>query len=59
MKINEKIRRFQQIDPPGTPYFSFEYFPPKTDAGLSNLYDRFDRMAALDPMWVDIVCLSS
>jgi hypothetical protein len=32
------------------PFFSFEYFPPKTADGLTNLYMRFDRMGALGPV---------
>ena len=27
------------------PYFSFEYFPPRTEDGVKNLYERLDRMA--------------
>jgi methylenetetrahydrofolate reductase (NADPH) len=52
-KINEKLKIWQ-AEKPGTPWFSFEYFPPKTDLGVQNLYERFDRMATLDPMWVDV-----
>jgi 5,10-methylenetetrahydrofolate reductase len=35
-------------------YYSFEYFPPKTEQGLENLIDRIDRMAKTNPLWVDI-----
>jgi len=52
-KINEKIKAWQ-AEKPGVPWFSFEYFPPKTDLGVQNLYERFDRMAPLDPMWIDV-----
>eukprot|EP00746_Dinoflagellata_sp_MGD_P159978 gnl/MRDRNA2_/MRDRNA2_86794_c0_seq13.p1 gnl/MRDRNA2_/MRDRNA2_86794_c0~~gnl/MRDRNA2_/MRDRNA2_86794_c0_seq13.p1 ORF type:complete len:595 (+),score=143.50 gnl/MRDRNA2_/MRDRNA2_86794_c0_seq13:94-1878(+) len=52
-KINEKLKIWQQ-EKPGIPWFSFEYFPPKTDLGVQNLYERFDRMAPLDPMWIDV-----
>lgn len=38
----------------GTPYFSFEYFPPKTEDGVRNLYERFYRMAELKPGWIDV-----
>lgn len=34
--------------------WSFEYFPPRTPQGLSNLYDRIERMAQLGPEFVDI-----
>ncbi len=36
------------------PFYSFEYFPPQTEAGLHNLYARIERMAALQPVFVDI-----
>jgi len=35
-------------------WYSFEYFPPKTDVGVENLFERIDRMACLNPLWVDI-----
>ena len=31
----------------GKPFIAFEYFPPRTDSGVQNLYQRFERMAAL------------
>lgn len=37
-----------------TPFFSLEFFPPKTDEGVSNLYLRMDRMTLLQPLFVDI-----
>uniref|UniRef100_A0A6U4TV69 MTHFR SAM-binding regulatory domain-containing protein n=1 Tax=Hemiselmis andersenii TaxID=464988 RepID=A0A6U4TV69_HEMAN len=39
---------------PGKPFYSFEYFPPKTPAGVSNLYERVERMGRLEPLFVDI-----
>eukprot|EP01098_Paradermamoeba_levis_P011692 TRINITY_DN5030_c0_g1_i1.p1 TRINITY_DN5030_c0_g1~~TRINITY_DN5030_c0_g1_i1.p1 ORF type:complete len:589 (+),score=188.41 TRINITY_DN5030_c0_g1_i1:71-1837(+) len=33
---------------------SFEYFPPKTNDGVRNLYDRLDRMGLLEPCWIDV-----
>ena len=36
-------------------YYSFEYFPPKTEPGLDNLQIRIDRMCRrLDPLFVSI-----
>ena len=36
-------------------YYSFEFFPPKTEAGLDNLLTRIDRMVQrLDPLFIDI-----
>ena len=32
------------------PFFSFEYFPPKTEAGVQNLLARMDKMGAMRPM---------
>ncbi|KAG7666898.1 hypothetical protein Ndes2526B_g09640 [Nannochloris sp. 'desiccata'] len=46
-KINEKIAA-------GETFYSFEYFPPKTDEGVKNLQDRQARMAALGPTFCDI-----
>ncbi len=51
MKIVEKIQDYANR---GKPFFSFEYFPPKTESGLQNLYSRLDRMAALEPCFIDI-----
>ncbi|KAI9218612.1 methylenetetrahydrofolate reductase-domain-containing protein [Blastocladiella britannica] len=34
--------------------FSFEFFPPKTDAGVINLYDRLERMYGLGPSFIDV-----
>lgn len=36
------------------PTFSFEFFPPKTEQGVQNLYDRMDRMHGLGPTFIDI-----
>jgi len=38
----------------GVPYFSLEFFPPKTDSGVENLYLRIERLTALQPVFVDI-----
>lgn len=35
-------------------FYSFEFFPPKTVAGVVNLYNRIDFMAAMEPLFVDI-----
>ncbi|KAJ1947385.1 methylenetetrahydrofolate reductase 1 [Kickxella alabastrina] len=51
MKLSEKIQK--AIDGK-TPYFSFEYFPPKTEQGLANLYDRIERMSRLGPLFVAV-----
>ena len=65
MKISDKINRIKErVDSPtaspgGTPkkpktYYSFEYFPPKTQAGVENLLDRIERMGQSNPLWIDV-----
>ena len=50
-KITDKVAAL----PPGSNYFSLEFFPPKTNMGFSNLRDRLDRMArALRPLFVTV-----
>lgn len=51
MKIIDKINA--KVDA-GEKFFSFEYFPPKTDEGVHNLHERQIRMAALGPTFCDI-----
>lgn len=37
------------------PFWSFEFFPPKTTQGLANLYNRIARMRSnLDPSWIHV-----
>ncbi len=38
----------------GRPFYSFEYFPPKTKRGIENLYARIERMGKLEPAFVDV-----
>ena len=63
-KVNDDtiIEKRQQQSPspalslvqPGL-YYSFEFFPPKTEPGLDNLLTRIDRMSCrLDPLFVSI-----
>lgn len=45
------------VEPPLLPllYYSLEFFPPKTQAGLANLFSRMDRMIhRLQPLFVDV-----
>ena len=47
-KINDKLKE-------GNVFYSFEYFPPKTQSGIQNLVERVDRMANnLNPLFVDM-----
>lgn len=38
----------------GKTFFSFEFFPPRTPEGVTNLHERQKRMAALNPTFADI-----
>ncbi|KUJ17348.1 putative methylenetetrahydrofolate reductase 2 [Mollisia scopiformis] len=50
-KITDKIAAL----PPGSNYFSLEFFPPKTSMGSANLRARLDRMSrALRPLFVTV-----
>ncbi len=51
MKITDKIAKADAED---RCFWSFEFFPPKTEAGVLNLYDRMDRMYALGPEFIDV-----
>jgi len=43
-----------------SPYYSFEFFPPKTEPGLENLYHRITKMSSYSsPLFVDITWGSS
>ncbi|EGU11236.1 Methylenetetrahydrofolate reductase [Rhodotorula toruloides ATCC 204091] len=51
VKISDKIKKAERE---GRPWWSFEFFPPKTPEGWVNLYDRIERMQQLGPIFVDI-----
>jgi len=51
MNISTKLNEYNKQ---GKIFYSFEFFPPKTDFGLDNLYSRIDRMASLGPAYIDI-----
>jgi methylenetetrahydrofolate reductase (NADPH) len=38
----------------GRPVFSFEFFPPKTDAGFASLFHTLEDLKRLDPDWVSV-----
>ena len=55
VKIIDKIQaEIASPDEDRVPFFSFEFFPPKTEAGVDNLYLRMERMTAMEPIFVDI-----
>jgi methylenetetrahydrofolate reductase (NADPH) len=41
------------------PVFSFEFFPPKTDAGYRALYRTIEELKRLDPAFVSVTCHSA
>ncbi|CAO0790538.1 unnamed protein product [Mucor circinelloides] len=51
MKVIDKIHKAEQE---GRPFWSFEYFPPKTSQGVQNLYDRMERMQRYGPEFIDV-----
>ncbi|KAI0223579.1 methylenetetrahydrofolate reductase (NAD(P)H) met13 [Massospora cicadina] len=51
MKIIDLINRATEER---RPFWSFEYFPPKTPQGVFNLYSRFERMGLLNPEFIDV-----
>jgi methylenetetrahydrofolate reductase (NADPH) len=51
MKIIDKLRTAIDED---RKFFSFEYFPPKTEAGVLNLYSRMERMSLFEPAFIDV-----
>lgn len=51
MKVIDKVRSETEK---GRTVFSFEFFPPKTDDGVDNLFDRMDRMVTHNPAFCDI-----
>jgi methylenetetrahydrofolate reductase (NADPH) len=48
MKLVEKLEQVQG------PFYTFEFFPPRTDQGFSNLLLRISRMAGLKPLAINI-----
>jgi methylenetetrahydrofolate reductase (NADPH) len=46
--------RISEILAAETPVFSFEFFPPKTDAGEQNLYAALEDLRALEPSFVSV-----
>ena len=51
MKVIDKIKAKAKAK---APFFSFEFFPPKTDEGLRNLFSRVERLAGLSPVFIDV-----
>jgi methylenetetrahydrofolate reductase (NADPH) len=49
MRIAELYRRKR-------PVFSFEFFPPKTEAGVDSLFRALEELALLNPDFVSVTC---
>ncbi|PKA60288.1 putative methylenetetrahydrofolate reductase [Apostasia shenzhenica] len=52
MKVIERIR--EAVVGEGRTVSSFEFFPPKTEEGVENLFERMDRMVSHNPNFCDI-----
>lgn len=50
-RIDQLVRKKQEE---GKPFFSFEYYPPRTDDGVENLIQRFAKMKAQGPLFCDM-----
>lgn len=48
------IHLFQARIASREPFFSLEFFPPRTAAGAANLINRFDRMFSGGPLFCDV-----
>ncbi len=44
----------QIISQASEPFFSFEFFPPKTDEGMTNLFDAVSALRELEPAFVSV-----
>lgn len=51
MRIDQLIARANDAN---QPTFSFEFFPPKTDEGMVNLFDTVARLRELEPTFVSV-----
>jgi methylenetetrahydrofolate reductase (NADPH) len=46
--------RIDQILGKGKPAVSFEFFPPKTEAGFTQLYQTIEELKPIDPSYVSV-----
>ncbi|EYU36618.1 hypothetical protein MIMGU_mgv1a003262mg [Erythranthe guttata] len=53
MKVIEKIQEAARANDDRV-VFSFEFFPPKTEDGVDNLFERMERMVVHNPTFCDI-----
>jgi len=52
--LHNRAMRIDQILAAGAPVFSFEFFPPKTEAGERNLYAALSELRELEPSFVSV-----
>ncbi|KAH0830694.1 methylenetetrahydrofolate reductase-domain-containing protein [Lanmaoa asiatica] len=50
MKLSDKIAAHD----PTQPFYTFEFFPPRTDQGFDNLISRISRLSALHPIAISV-----
>ncbi|KIM79705.1 hypothetical protein PILCRDRAFT_823250 [Piloderma croceum F 1598] len=50
MKLSDKIKSCDS----SRPFYTFEFFPPRTDQGFENLISRIERLSALKPIAISI-----
>lgn len=54
MPSNKVIDKIKSAQAEKRPFYSFEFFPPKTNAGVDNLFRRIERMCSLEPGFIDV-----
>ncbi|PPQ77523.1 hypothetical protein CVT25_011320 [Psilocybe cyanescens] len=50
MKLADKIQAHNALNP----FFTFEFFPPRTDQGFENLMSRISRLSTLNPLAISV-----
>ncbi|KAF8559704.1 MTHFR-domain-containing protein [Imleria badia] len=50
MKLSDKIA----VHAPTQPFYTFEFFPPRTDQGFDNLISRISRLSVLNPIAISV-----
>ncbi|KAG8856825.1 hypothetical protein FRB91_000324 [Serendipita sp. 411] len=50
MRLSDKIAEWNSL----TPFYTFEFFPPRTEQGFDNLVSRIERLSKFNPLAVSI-----
>jgi len=53
-KYTSLIKKIHKKEQSKTPFFSLEFFPPRTQSGAINLISRFERLGAGGPLFCDM-----